>query len=78
MAAKRAAANPRVQAKVREVLQEEVVPRVRSTVEVAKPEIRRAQDNIQLAGHSIKKIVLESPTTRFARDFLEKTKKPPD
>lgn len=78
MAAKRAAADPRVQAKAREVLEEEVVPRVRTAVQVAKPEIRRARDNVQRAGEDIKKAVSESPRARRARDFLAGTKKPPE
>jgi hypothetical protein len=78
MAAKRAAADPRVQAKAREVLQEEIVPRVRNAVEVAKPEIRRARVNVQRAGHDLKKAVSESAASRRARDFLEGTKKPPE
>jgi hypothetical protein len=78
MAAKRAAADPRVQAKAREVLQEEIVPRVRTAVDVAKPEIRRARDNVQRAGQEIKKAVLESAASSRARDFLEGTKKPPE
>lgn len=78
MAAKRAAADPRVQAKAREVLEEEVVPRVRNAVDTAKPEIRRARDNVRRAGQDIKKAVSESAATRRARDFLEGTKKPPE
>lgn len=78
MAAKRAAADPRVQAKAREVLQEEVVPRVHTAVEIAKPEIRRARDNAQRAGQDIKKAISESSASRRARDFLAGTKKPPE
>ena len=78
MAAKGAAADPRVQAKAREVLQEAIVPRVRTADDVAKPEIRRARDNVQRAGQDIKKAVSESAASRRARDFLEGTKKPPE
>lgn len=78
LAAKRAAADPRVQAKAREVLREEVVPRVRVAVEAAKPEIRRAQANAKRAGEDIKKAVSESAATKRARDFLDGTKTPPE
>ena len=78
MAAKRAAADPRVQAKAREVLQEAIVPRVRTAVDVAKPEIRRARDNVQRAGQDIRKAVSESAASWRARDFQEGTKKPPE
>ena len=78
MAAKRAAADPRVQAKAREVLEDEIVPRVRNAVDVAKPEIGRARDNVRRAGRDIKKAVSESSASRRARDFLDGTKKPPE
>ena len=76
MAAKRAAADPRVQAKAREVLEDEVVPRVRVAVDAARPEIRRARENVERAGNRIKKSVPESPATQRARDFLNGTKPP--
>ena len=78
MAAKRAAADPRVQAKAREVLDEEVVPRVRSAVAAATPEIRRARDNVERAGHDMKKAVSESSAAKRTRDFLKGTKPPPE
>jgi predicted phage gp36 major capsid-like protein len=78
MAAKRAAADPRVQAKAREVLQEEVVPRVRRTVDAARPEIQRARENIERAGREMKKNISESSATKRARDFLAGTKRSPD
>ena len=77
MAARRAAAHPKVQSKVREVLEEEVVPRVRTTVEVAKPEIRQLRDKAERAGEDIKKAVSESDLASRGRDFLDGTKKPP-
>jgi len=49
IAAKRAAADPRVQAKAKEVLHEEVVPRVRGAVDAARLEIRRARENVERA-----------------------------
>lgn len=78
IAAKRAAADPRVQAKAREVLRDEVVPRVRTAVEVTGPEIRRARAKVQRAGDEIKKTVADSPAARRARDFLDGTNKPPE
>ena len=78
MAAKRAAADPRVQTKAKEVLQEEVVPRVRGAVDAARPEIRRARENVERAGDKLKKSVSESPATQRARDFLKGTKPPPE
>lgn len=78
MAARRAAAHPKVQTKVREVLEEEVVPRVRTTVEVAKPEIRQLRDKAERAGEDIKKAVSESTLARRGRDFLNGTEKPPE
>lgn len=78
MAAKRAAADPRVQAKAREVLQDEVVPRVRVAVDAARPEIRRARETAERAGNRIKKSVSESSATRRARDFLNGAKPPPE
>ena len=78
MAARRAAAHPKVQTKVREVLEEEVVPRVRTTVEVAKPEIRQLRDKAERAGEDIKKAVSESTLARRGRDFLSGTEKPPE
>ena len=78
MAARRAAAHPEVQTKVREVLEGEVVPRVRTTVEVAKPEIRQLRDKAERAGEDIKKAVSESTLARRGRDFLNGTEKPPE
>ena len=78
MAVRRAAAHPKVQTKVREVLEEEVVPRVRTTVEVAKPEIRQLRDKAERAGEDIKKAVSESTLARRGRDFLNGTEKPPE
>ena len=78
MAARRAAAHPKVQSKVREVLEEEVVPRVRTTVEVARPEIRQLRDKAERAGEDIKKAVSESTLARRGRDFLNGTEKPPE
>ena len=76
MAAKRAAAYPRVQAKAREVLDEEVVPRVRMAVAAARPEIRRARENIERAGNDMKKAVSESSAAKRTRDFLTGRKPP--
>ena len=78
MAARRAAAHPKVQSKVREVLEEEVVPRVRTTVEVARPEIRQLRDKAERAGEDIKKAVSESTLARRGRDVLNGTEKPPE
>ena len=78
MAAKRAATDPRVQAKARAVVQDEIAPRVRTAVDVAKPEIRRARENVQRAGRDIKKSIAESSAARRARHFLDDKKNPPE
>ena len=76
MAAKRAAADPRVQAKAQEVLEEQVVSRVRTAVIAARPEIRRARENVERAGSDMKKAVTKGPAAKRARDFLAGTKPP--
>ena len=70
MAAKRAAADPRVQAKATEVVREEIAPRVRTAIDVASPELQRAKENVQRAGKDLKKAVSERPEIRDAKNFL--------
>lgn len=77
MAAKRAAADPRVQAKAAEVVREDIAPRVKTAVDVARPEIRRAKENIQRAGEGIGKSVAEHPSVREAKNFLNGIAKRP-
>tara|TARA_R110000868_G_scaffold2764_7_gene19178 strand:+ start:7881 stop:8144 length:264 start_codon:yes stop_codon:yes gene_type:complete len=77
MAAKRAAADPRVQAKASEVMRDEVVPRVRTAVDLARPEIERARQNVRQAGRNVKKSIAEKSSLRDAKDFLSGFKKPP-
>jgi hypothetical protein len=77
MAAKRAAADSRVQAKAAEVVRDEIVPRARAALDVARPEVRRAKENIRRAGQEIKKAVSDRPEIQGARDFLSGTKRPP-
>ena len=77
MAAKRAAADPRVQAKAAEVVHEEIAPRVRTAIDVARPELQRAKENVQRAGQRIKKAVSERPEIRNAKNFLSALGKDP-
>lgn len=77
MAAKRAAADPRVQAKAAEILRDEIVPRARAALDVARPEIRRAKENIRQAGQDIKKAVSDRPEIQGAKDFLSGTNERP-
>jgi hypothetical protein len=77
MAAKRAAADPRVQEKASEVVHEEIVPRVRTAVDAARPEIQRAKENVRRAGQGIRQSVSEHPSMRDAKDFLSGITKRP-
>ena len=77
MAAKRAASDPRVQAKAAEVVRDDIAPRVRAAVDVARPEIKRAKENVQRAGKNISKSVAEHPSVREAKDFLDGVVKGP-
>lgn len=77
MAAKRAASDPRVQAKASEVVREEIVPRVKTAVDVTKPEIQRAKDNVRRAGQDIRQSVSEHPSLAHAKDFLNGMAKRP-
>lgn len=70
MAAKRAASDPRVQAKAAEVVREEIAPRVKTAAEAARPELDRAKQTVHRVGKDIKKSVSEHPATREAKDFL--------
>ena len=51
LAAKRAAADPRVQAKAQQVLREEVVPRAQEFGRRARPELQKAHRRIKSAAH---------------------------
>lgn len=77
MAAKRVAADPRVQAKAGEVVREEIAPRVRTAVDVARPEIQRAKENVKRTGQDLKKAVSERPEIRNAKNFLTGLNKDP-
>lgn len=71
MAAKRAASDPRVQAKAAEVVRDDIAPRVRAAVNAARPEIQKAKENVQRAGKDMKKSVAAHPSIREAKDFLD-------
>lgn len=77
MAAKRAASDPRVQAKAAEVVRDDIAPRVKAALDVARPELARAKENVQRAGKDIKKSVAEHPSLREAKDFLDGVTKRP-
>lgn len=55
MAAKRAASDPRVQAKAQEVLREEVVPRAREFGKRARPELEKAHKRIKGAARDLER-----------------------
>jgi hypothetical protein len=77
MAAKRAASDPRVQAKAVEIVRDDIAPRVRGAVDAARPEIQRAKEHVRRAGTDIGKSVAAHPSVRNARDFLGGIKKRP-
>lgn len=76
MAAKRAAADPRVQAKAAEIVRDEIVPRAKLALDTARPEIRRVKENIRQAGQDLRKSVSERREILRAKDFLDGTKQP--
>ena len=67
----------RVSAAERRVMRDEVVPRVRTAVDLARPEIERARQNVRQAGRNVKKSIAEKSSLRDAKDFLSGFKKPP-
>jgi hypothetical protein len=75
MAAKRAAADPRVQTKVSGVVRNDIAPRVKASFELARPEIQLAKDNAQRFGQAIAKTAAKHPLVSKAKDFLAVTTK---
>ena len=59
MAAKRAATDPRVQAKAQQVLREEVVPRAREFGKRARPEMEKAHRRIKGAARDLERKLSE-------------------
>ncbi|MGB0631308.1 MAG: hypothetical protein ACPGRZ_11495 [Alphaproteobacteria bacterium] len=53
MAAKRAATDPRVQAKAQQVLREEVMPRAQEFGRRARPELEKAQRRVKAAARGL-------------------------
>ena len=59
LAAKRAAADPRVQAKAQQVLREEVVPRAQEFGRCARPELQEAHRRLKSAAHDLERKLAE-------------------
>ena len=55
MAAKRAAADPRVQQKAQQLLREEVMPRAQEFGERARPKVEKAQQRIKMASRDLER-----------------------
>lgn len=70
MAAKRAAADPRVQAKAAEVARDEIVPRIKASVAIAKPELDRAKETARRAADDIRQTVTKHPSVQAAKVFV--------
>ena len=70
MAAKRAATDPRVQAKAREVARDEIAPRIKTSVAKAKPELDRAKEAARRAAGDVRQTVSKHPSVQAGKVFV--------